>query len=818
MDLWANVSGADTASGTKLKELEPSNPLHAPLLEAREEIEQQVAETPQPTLEDEEALPPGYTKAKFYRAVCDGDLSVLQSLLDADSELAASLFDGYTPLVFAVAYNQYDAAELLLGTYGVDPDTPDQQKLEYSPLMWAVHLDNLRMVELLLQFQADPDFAPNASTKATAASMVSVTCPAVYEYFKNHNLLFNRSNQDAFVYEPKSFGLQTDNYEDDLAYQIQMLSIAANQTPEPFETYRPTSADSEDDEDLRRIPDFNYSKAVQGQYIKFTDSDIPSLLDYIFGLRLKSRSLQHDARVPAAVVFQLINYSHTKVGADDLTAFLLESFIARVRSVTNTKSGVMTAADSAPGAAQGDIVLLSYWLSVIQFLHLHLTRGGVYKLHQEFLQTLISVTQNLIATISFSIDVRLSDLALECILDYTSLVDVSSAMYEKDWNFRKMKRAPKSYDDILDMLYPPSEEELRLPSPVRYLQVLGALDYVLTIHMIHPLIRFQAYSQVFYLINADLFNRVISTSKYCSRAKAIQIRLNVSALEDWLRSHNAHIYKPDPLGGLSNLVGPSDSAYTHLVGLLDETDDPKDPHSLGFLYKSLYHVGRTQLNPLIELLQWLQVVTGLQDEETFINTMNELDDLNYYQIYKVTRKMYRYEVNEPKVPKVLIQKLKSILDEHGEAQVQRSKISFLSQSSFLSKELYLIINPSYVFGIALPNLSELIVSFGAGLGGVKKNHAKKFQPHLPIAIVDDVDEILTENRQNLNDTYTYDDDDNDGNEDTNDYNEQGGIQNFGSKGARKESFDRDNMLYKKIEPPLMAHPSFAHDEIEINPW
>ena len=47
----------------------------------------------------------------------------------------------------------------------------------------------------------------------------------------------------------------------------------------------------------------------------------------------------------------------------------------------------------------------------------------------------------------------------------------------------------------MNTLYPPTQMELMKPSPIRYLQVLGALDYVLRIHKVDNLLRLEAFSQ-----------------------------------------------------------------------------------------------------------------------------------------------------------------------------------------------------------------------------------------------------------------------------------------------------------------------------------
>ena len=216
---------------------------------------------------------------------------------------------------------------------------------------------------------------------------------------------------------------------------------------------------------------------------------------------------------------------------------MFDCFTARLRTITNTKSGAFNMAiqdDGKPANAMGagDIVLLSYWLSSLQFLHFYFGKNSIYLKFPRFLQELINLVQSLTATLSFSINSRLNLLVDDCIINFTNLVDVSNVLYAKDWNlFKKNKSHPNTYDDIMNTLYPPTQMELMKPSPIRYLQVLGALDYVLRIHKVDNLLRLEAFSQVFYYINCTIFNRLISQSKYCSRAKAIQIRLMYQQLK-----------------------------------------------------------------------------------------------------------------------------------------------------------------------------------------------------------------------------------------------------------------------------------------------
>lgn len=828
MDAWADNSAGMVSltspevgikGGSHI--LNYSDPLVAKVIEFKKELQAEV----ETNIENEESNNKPIIEMMI--AACDGDLVTFESVARLHPELINTLYpsedSGISSLIFAICFDQYAIAESILAQHNGDPDLHDTLVNNYTPLMWAIYFNQLDMVKLLLNHQADPYISPKDDDK-TAISMVTPGKSHIYEYFKNHNLLKQKSSLDSEDYYESGFQYQEDPLVDNLTNQIKLQSITATSGYLEDEDHDQPSEDLDEEQELANDPlitslkEFDYEKLLPEQYIKFTDSDIPSLLDYIFDLRTKKLAFQHDTKIPAAIIFQLLRYAYLKVDSTELSEFLFDCFTARLRSVTNTKSGVFnmaTADDREKSTGSGDIVLLSYWLSVIQFLHFYLSKNGFYTKFPKFLQELINLVQSLIATLSFSINSRLNLLIDDCILDFTNLVDVSNVLYAKDWNFFKGKRKfhPSTYEDIFDMLYPPSQTELMKPSPIRYIQVLNALDYVLKLHQVNTLIKFQTFSEVFYYINSIIFNRIISQSKYCTRSKAIQIRLNISTLEDWLRSHNYKNYKPDKIGQVSMLLGPANHLM-HLSNLLEETNDIKNPHSLSFYYNSLYHIGKTQLQPTIELLQWLQCMSLLTDEESLIITINQFDYLNYYQLFKIMNKLYKYEVNEPKLPKTLTNLIKNLQNQKGESQVSQSNLHYMTQSNFLLKEVYIYLNPNYVFAVALPNLNELINSYGSGIGGVKTLRAKKYQPSLPLNVVDDVDEILTQNKNDVNDTFDYEQDDNtaDGVEEEEEESERS------AKETNQKSFKGDE-LFKEVQlPSSLVHKNWGDEDIESNPW
>lgn len=769
----------------------------------------------------------------FILAACIDNIIDIQKLIIDHPEYIDDLSTGITPLIYSIVLHKVNVIEFLLDN-SANVDLNDTSVANYTPLMWAIHLDQLDTVKTLLNHQADPYLSPKDDGK-DAISLVFPENVIMYEYFKTHNLLGKSKSVtgDDFY---QSFEPQGGVEIDDLNNKIRMQTITSSYQD---------GEDEEDEEDAKiqlyveertlsedpylfALNEFDYTKLRPEQYIKFTDSDIPSLLDYIFNYRTSSTSNQHNTKIPSSIIFQLLRYSHMKAESQELTEFLFDCFITRLRSVTNTKSGVMTSEvqQSASGGAGGDIVLLSYWLSVIQFLHFYLSKNDFYKSYPKFLQELINIVQSLIAGLSFAVNTRLGQLIDECLLDFTNLVDVSNALYAKDWNlFKSKKKHPNTYDDIFNMLYPPSERELMKPSPLRIVQVLGALDYVLKLHEVNTLNRFQAFSQVFYGINCNIFNKLISLSKYCSRGKAIQIRLNISSLEDWLRSHNYKIYKPDKIGQLNNLLPPDFSPLTNI--LIENSTNKNDAHTLSFYYKSLYHVGRSQLQPTFELLQWLQCMSSLSDEENLIGTINQFDYLNYFQIVKTMTKLYKYEVSESKIPKGLINYMKRLQNEQGEKQVEKSLLHYMTQINFLLKEIYIYLNPNYIFAVSLPNLQELINSYGSGIGGVRIYRAKKFQPSLPLLVMDDIDELLAKNKADSNETFEHEEEDEDEEtEEKDDDNDNDRVETFENPSKSDTNNDKSNekifkgdQLFKEVQlPGSLAHKHWGSDDIDSNPW
>lgn len=138
-------------------------------------------------------------------------------------------------------------------------------------------------------------------------------------------------------------------------------------------------------------------------------------------------------------------------------------------------------------------------------------------------------------------------------------------------------------------------------SPQSVTSLLTSTLYVLQSYDVHPTIIIQALAQFFHYMSCELFNRILTNKKLLCRSKALQIRMNLSHVEDWITQE-------------------------HL------------PSSLA-----------SYLEPTTHLLQLLQCLTQLPDLVSFIHTAKKFDSINALQIKRCVTN-YRYEVNEPRLP------------------------------------------------------------------------------------------------------------------------------------------------------------------------
>ena len=158
--------------------------------------------------------------------------------------------------------------------------------------------------------------------------------------------------------------------------------------------------------------------------------------------------------------------------------------------------------------------------------------------------------------------------------------------------------------------------------PQRVTEILSAVLMILNLYEVNPAVTIQAFSQVFYWIFSELFNRILVRKKYLCRSKAMQIKMNITILEDWIRTKGLPI-----------------------------------------------RIVTQHLEPLTQLLQWLQCSSQIRQFDALIGTLQSLKALNPLQMRRAVRN-YRFEVNEGKMTEECAQYLAQLQKDWEKRRVQ----------------------------------------------------------------------------------------------------------------------------------------------------
>lgn len=746
---------------------------------------------------------------------------------------------GITPLIYSICFGEEDTIETILSK-SRDSINEFDNLIGYTPLMWAVYLGKKDLITELLNHGADLNMA---NSKGVTVFDLVKEHTSIYDYFEEHGLLKEQgfseqdSAQNDIFYTNDSAIAANGTDDDELLNNIKLKTAGLS----PYEQadgstgngfYQSNDIFTNDNTSSSNIgtttssglfqDDFNFNKLLKNQYIMFSDYDIPSIIDLLFKL---NDQFNHKTTYPAAILYQCVRYADHVKENDILVENFLNLAFTKIRATfTTSTTGVANVYHN------GDIVLQSYWVSVLNFLYYYLLKDdSFFKRYPKVLEDLSVTLHSLIIELTNSMKFRLEDLVDECLLYYTNIPEISSTLYKNDWNFFKKKpqaNKKSSYDEIYQMLYPPSLKDQAKRSPIKVVQTLGALLYVLDLHHVHPIITQETLSIVFHWLGSTIFNRIVSQKKLLTRSKAIQIRLNLSILEDWARSNNRQPKLKDGELDISLLLEhplnllPQGATPVHSV--MRYKGNSTDCLDAAFYRKPLFHILQSHFEPTWELLQWLQCFTMLTEEDSVLGLVASLTKLNERQLLKTIDK-YRYEVDEEKFSKVLYK----IIQVRSKQQEQNKRLFYLKNDELVQ------LNQDYQFPVLLPVLQELVDEYGAGLGGVHRERSLEFQPFLPIPILDSIDEIHEQKTQEIakqteqglshdsdsnNNKHNNEEaevDDNNENEDGSKENRDDGAFKYGA-----EFQSKDDGLFKELTvPESLARRQWGFDdENTANPW
>ncbi|PBP25127.1 DIL domain-containing protein [Diplocarpon rosae] len=465
--------------------------------------------------------------------------------------------------------------------------------------------------------------------------------------------------------------------------------------------------------------EFDWSRCLHDQMFVFQESELSRILDIVITNMTPQRSPSQKP-VPANILFLSARYAHYHAN-QDLLAKLLITAMDKINDVVETH--------------QWDMTILAFWISNATLLLHYLKKDvGLAESTSEFQLQLAELLNEIFILIIRDAERRMDKVLDPAMLDHETIPGFEDITFQNEWKIFKRKNQVKELP-AEKRFRPPSPKARAKPSPRNVTSLLSSTLFVLDLYDIHSVITAQILAQLLYWLGAELFNRIMSDRKYLARTKAMQIRMNISSLEDWSRTNNR---QPEH--------------YEH--GSMTSSGEPT------------IESARHHLAPVIQLLQWLQCFSSLgnDDFEALVGTLQQLTRLTPQQLIHAV-KHYRPEVGEKGLPKSAMKYLINLQKEtqlRKEQQRSRRRESGMSgvpttptrnmsngqipdtpdssgksgPSDMLPGDEddapeHLLLDPSLMLPFSLPTSTDMLVSYGAGFGGLNRERERKYIPTVP---------------------------------------------------------------------------------------
>lgn len=646
-------------------------------------------------------------------ASSNGDIQQVSRILDGKAKAFVDVDsldeDGTPPLIYASCFGHESVVQALVDA-GVDVDKQDRN--QWSALMWAMTNRHKGIAKILLDNGASPE--AKTSSGRTAFDFVPPDSEMSFYLHDNGYAIGNAGVTDDF-YNP---GFSQDRFEEEMAenefrrrmmmesardLEVDIGNMGFDDQPEPLDDF-----DEEQQE-------FDWNRCLHDQMFVFQESELARILEIIITNMRPTRSPSQKP-VPANMIFLSARYAHYHA-SHELLEKLLVSAQDRINEVVEKY--------------QWDMTILAFWMSNATLLLHYLRKDtGLLDATTVFQAQLAELINEIFILIVRDAERRMDKVLDPAMLDHETIPGLEDVTFQHEWKLFKRKKEVKA--EPLEKRYrPPSPKQRAKPAPRNVTSLLSSTLFVLDLYDVHSVITSQIISQLIYWLGAELFNRIMNNRKYLARTKAMQIRMNVSVLEDWARTNNR---KPEH--------------YEH--GETDATGE------------TTVEFTRRHLAPVVQLLQWLQCFSSLDsdDLEALVGTLQQLKRLTPQQlIYAV--KNYRLEVGEKGLPKSALHYLDAIQKEAAIRRDRRKVASPMPPNSTPSTPVRrasnnheadiarsvqgtprmepdeddvpdgINLDPSFMLPFTLPSVTDMLVSFGAGFGGVNRERERKYIPTVP---------------------------------------------------------------------------------------
>ncbi|EEP82367.1 conserved hypothetical protein [Uncinocarpus reesii 1704] len=668
-------------------------------------------------------------------AASNGDVTRVRRILDGEASQYVDVNlpdeEGTAPLIYASCFGHQDVVTALLEA-GARVD--EQDRNQWSALMWAMTNRHKTIAKILLDYGASPNI--RSSSGGTAFDFVQPGTD-ISNYLHENGYHFGSSGIEGDFYD-SGFGgrFEEEMAENEMKRRMMMEESAMNLEVDLSSLGLDEKLDSPDEFEDQQ--EFVWDRCLHDQMFVFQENELDKILDIVVTNMTPQRSPSQKP-IPANVLFLCARYAHYHA-SPELLGTLLLSATDRINEVVEKH--------------QWDMTILAFWISNATLLLHYLKKDGeLVSSTVEFQLHLAELINDIFILVIRDAERRMDKFFDNAMLEHETIPGFEDVHFQNEWKLFRSKSKVKP-EPLEKRMRPPSPKRRAEISPRNITSLLASTLFVLDLYDVHSVITAQILSQLFYWLGAELFNRIMTTRRYLARTKAMQIRMNVSALEDWARSNNR---QPEHYeNGSSTCTG-----------------------------ESTVEAARKHLEPVVELLQWLQCFSSLGDDiDSLVATLQQLPRLTPIQLLHAV-KLYRPEVGEKGLPKSAMKYLTALQDDPSllyrptsprpentpkspqlraepttptiaaspnkdtprhSAEIPAPKTPQLQppvpsrQSPLQSSpqptisatdRTTLLLDPSMTLPFSLPTSTDMLISYGAGFGGTNRDRERKYIPTVP---------------------------------------------------------------------------------------
>ncbi|KAL8932507.1 MAG: hypothetical protein Q9216_006806 [Gyalolechia sp. 2 TL-2023] len=644
-------------------------------------------------------------------AASNGDVErvnrVLQGKAKAFIDVNGADEEGRAPIVYASCFGHEDVV-LALVQAGANLDITDRN--QWTALMWAMTNRHRNIAKILLDHGASPtvksslgrtafDFpAPNSEiSDFLHQNGYHIGDVGVEDDFYNTGFSQHTFEQEMEEKEMRRRMMM----ESSMNLEVDLSSLGMDERPES-------------PDEFEEQQDFVWDRCLNDQMFVFQENELGQILDIIITEMTPQRTPSQKP-VPANILFLGARYAHYHA-SPDLLATLLVSAMDKINAKVENH--------------QWDMTVLAFWISNATLLLHYLKKdSGLVEATTEFQVQLVELINEIFILIIRDAERRMDKVLDAAILAHET-IPFGDLEFVGEWKIFNKKK-PQTPEPVSYKPQPPNRRTQ--PSPRNVTSLLSSTLFVLDLYDIHSVITAQILAQLFYWMGAELFNHVLSIRTYLARTKAMQIRMNISVLEDWAKSNN-------------------------------RVPEHYENGSLASSGESTWDAARKHFTPVIQLLQWLQCFSSLGDKQDVVasleDTLAQIPKLGpQHLLYAVSH--YRYEKGEKSLPKEarrhltnlqsdMKKRAQRIRQSRSEAADSEPRSSVSADQDEVSngagrqqeEELVsdsLLMDPAHMLQFSLPTTVDMRITYGAGYGGTNKDREKKYIPTVPPELLTKLD-------------------------------------------------------------------------------